>query len=62
MVKESRDVMIDQDIPLFNTSVAQRAASSHALIDGRAVTEFAPDSPAAEEIGGVLDELLEFMK
>ena len=62
MVKESRDLLIDQDIPLFNTAMAQRAAFSHALIDGRAVTEFAPDSPAAEEIGGVLDELLEFMK
>ena len=62
MVKESRDLLTNQDIPLFNTAVAQRAAFSHALIDGRAVTEFAPDSPAAEEIGGVLDELLEFMK
>ena len=62
MVKESRDLLTNQGIPLFNTAVARRAAFSHALIDGRAVTKFAPDSPAAEEIGGVLDELLEFMK
>ena len=62
MVKESRDLLLGQDIPLFKTAVTQRAAFSHALIDGRAVTEFAPDSPAADEIGGVLNELLEFMK
>ena len=62
MVKESRDLLLDQDIPLFKTAVTQRAAFSHALIDGKAVTEFSPDSPAAHEIGSVLGELLEFVK
>ena len=46
----ARAAMAASPVPLCPVSVTQRAAFGHALNDGRAVTEFDPDSKAAKEI------------
>jgi len=57
IVVEARDALRLQEIPAMKTTLTQRAAFGHSLIDGRAVTEFAPDSPAAREIAALLNEI-----
>jgi chromosome partitioning protein len=41
------------DLPVAPISIEQRAAFAHALIDGRAVTEFDPTGRGAGEIGAL---------
>ena len=48
--QEARAALSDSPINLTPIALSQRAAFSHALNDGRAVTEFEPDGKAAYEI------------
>ena len=50
IVREARDALQVYGLPVAPVSIAQRAAFSHALIDGRAVTEFEDSGKAANEI------------
>ena len=60
-IGKCRDLLDAEGVPLFRTAVSAHAIFGDALRDGHAVTERAPDSPAAAEIGEVLDELLAFL-
>lgn len=50
IVQEARDALEVYEMPVAPVAVSQRAAFSHALIDGRAVTEFEKKGKAADEI------------
>jgi chromosome partitioning protein len=50
IVTEARHALATYGLPLAPVAVAQRAAFSYALNDGRAVSEFEPDGKAAEEL------------
>jgi chromosome partitioning protein len=50
IVTEARQALAAYGLPLAPVAVAQRAAFSYALNDGRAVSEFEPDGKAAEEL------------
>ena len=50
IVSEAREALQAYNIPVYGPILSQRAAFSHALIDGRAITEFDPKSKAATEI------------
>jgi len=51
IVKEARTAISgDFNIPVWGGQITQRVAYTHALIDGRTVTEFEPDGKAAHEI------------
>lgn len=52
LVGEARAVLERMGLPVLPGYVAQRAALAHALIEGRAVSEFDPDGKAAAEIAG----------
>jgi chromosome partitioning protein len=52
---EARELLEGNGIDVLNTIIGQRAAYSHAVIDGRAVHEYEPGGKAAQEI----DELYE---
>ena len=47
---EARQALKEQDITVIDTVLHQRAAYSHAVIDGRSVHEYEPDGKAAAEI------------
>ena len=47
---EARRGLVSYGLPLVPQAVTGRAALAHALIDGRAVTEFEPDGKAAAEL------------
>ncbi len=55
IVREARDALSVYGLPVSPVAVSQRAAFSHALIDGRAVTEFEGQSKAANEIRALWD-------
>ena len=46
-------------LPVSDVAISQRAALSHALIDGRAVAEFDADGKAAREIARLWDTIKE---
>jgi len=50
IVSEARDALGVYGLPVSPVSISQRAAFSHAFIDGRAVTEFEATGKAASEI------------
>lgn len=50
IVMEARNALKNYGIPVSEMAISQRAAFSHALIDGRAVNEFDPAGKAAHEI------------
>lgn len=50
IVREARDALGVYGLPVSPVAISQRAAFSHALIDGRAVTEFEDSGKAAGEI------------
>ncbi|MGD8312169.1 MAG: ParA family protein [Gammaproteobacteria bacterium] len=50
IVSEARQALGIYGIPVCDVAISQRAAFSHALIDGRAVTEFDRKGKAAAEI------------
>jgi chromosome partitioning protein len=47
---EARKGLEAYGVPVAPMTVTQRAALAHALIDGRAVTEFEPKGKAAQEL------------
>jgi chromosome partitioning protein len=50
LADEARTALEGQGITVLPSVIYQRAAYSHAVIDGRAVHEYEPDGKAAEEI------------
>lgn len=50
LTREAREALADAPIPTAPASITQRAALSHALIDGRAVSEFEPAGKASREL------------
>lgn len=50
IVQEARNALEVYGMPVASVAISQRAAFSHALIDGRAVTEFESKGKAAAEI------------
>jgi chromosome partitioning protein len=50
IVREAREALAVYGLPVSPVSISQRAAFSHALIDGHAVTEFEGKGKAAAEI------------
>lgn len=46
------------DVRIAENQIGNRVAYAAALVDGRGVTEYAPSSPAAEEIADLAKELL----
>jgi chromosome partitioning protein len=50
IVTEARETLQNSGIPVCPVAISQRVAFSHALIDGRSVTEFEPNGKAAKEI------------
>lgn len=55
IVREAREAVAAYGLPVSPVSVSQRAAFSHALIDGHAVTEFETKGKAAAEIRRLWD-------
>ena len=55
IVREAREALGVYNLPVSPISVSQRAALSHALIDGRAVTEFDAKGKASSEIRGLYE-------
>jgi len=53
IVTEARQALATYTTPVSKAAISQRAAFSHALIDGRAVSEFERKSKAALEIDGL---------
>jgi len=50
IVREAREALAAYGLPVAPVAISQRAALSHALIDGRAVSEFEPAGKAAAEL------------
>ena len=57
IVKEAREALQVYGLPVCDVAVSQRAAFSHALIDGRAVAEFDAGGKAAGEINGLWETI-----
>jgi len=53
IVAEARDALGRYGVPVCDIAISQRAAYSHALIDGRAVSEFEAHGKAAAEIAAL---------
>jgi chromosome partitioning protein len=53
LADEARAALEGQGITILQSAIHQRAAYSHAVIDGRAVHEYEPEGKAAEEIAGL---------
>ena len=53
LTTEARQALESYRVPVAPVAIGLRAALSHALVDGRAVTEFEPDSKAAAELLGL---------
>lgn len=53
LADEARAALEGQGITVLPSAIHQRAAYSHAVIDGRAVHEYEPHGKAAEEIAGL---------
>jgi chromosome partitioning protein len=53
LADEARTALEGQGITVSPSAIYQRAAYSHAVIDGRAVHEYEPEGKAAEEIAGL---------
>ena len=61
IVREAREALKHYGLPVSDVAISQRAALSHALIDGRAVAEFDADGKAAREIARLWDTIKEDM-
>ena len=53
----ARAVLMQGGLPLLRTEIGDRIAYQEALAAGKGVTTYAPGTPAASEIGQLLDEL-----
>lgn len=50
IVVEARDALANSPVPVAPVAIGQRASFAHALITGRAVSEFEPDGKASHEL------------
>ncbi len=57
IVSEAREALKMHGLPVCEVAISQRAAFSHALIDGRAVAEFDAGGKAAREIARLWDTI-----
>lgn len=57
IVREAREALKLYGLPVSDVAISQRAAFSHALIDGRAVAEFDVGGKAAREIAQLWDTI-----
>ncbi|MEA3243818.1 MAG: ParA family protein [Pseudomonadota bacterium] len=57
IVREAREALKQYGLPVCEVAISQRAAFSHALIDGRAVAEFDAGGKAAGEIARLWDTI-----
>ncbi len=60
-----RDVtkaLAEHEIPLLAQSICQRVAFAESAADGSTVLEDEPDSTASQEIRGLVEELIQFVK
>jgi chromosome partitioning protein len=57
LVSEAREALKLYGLPVCEVAISQRAAFSHALIDGRAVAEFDAGGKATREIARLWDTL-----
>ncbi len=55
IVSEAREALAGYGLPVSPAAVSLRAALSHSLINGEAVTEFDSNSKAADEIRGLMN-------
>ena len=53
LADEAREALEGKGITVLPSAIHQRAAYSHAVIDGRAVHEYEPEGKAAEDIAGI---------
>src|SRR5688500_18684331 len=53
LADEAREALEGKGITVLPSTIHQRAAYSHAVIDGRAVHEYEPEGKAAEDIAGI---------
>lgn len=58
----ARDVLAESGLPIFATELGYRVTFQEAPAAGLGVTRYQPDSPAAREVGALLDELIAFME
>jgi len=57
IVKEAREALQVYNLPVCDVALSQRAAFSHALIDGRSIAEYDHKSKAAQEINTLWDSI-----
>jgi len=57
IVKEAREALQVYNLPVCDLALSQRAAFSHALIDGRSIAEFDHKSKAAQEMNTLWDSI-----
>src|ERR1700712_2171809 len=62
VVIETRDVLTSMGAAVLPGQVSQRASLSHALISGRSVNEYDPDSRAATEIGAMWSAIVQLVR
>ena len=60
--EEARETLSRQNIPVIDVLTFQRAAYTHAVIDGRSVHEYEPDGKAAAEVDALFDWLHKKLK
>jgi chromosome partitioning protein len=59
LVEEARAALQGQSLTVMDTVLYQRAAYSHAVIDGRSVHEYEPEGKAAAEIDELYNHITE---
>lgn len=57
LAEEAREALQEQGISVLDIVLQQRAAYSHAVIDGRGVHEYEPDGKAASEIDSLYNHV-----
>jgi chromosome partitioning protein len=57
LTTEARRALQGYGLPMVSVAIGNRVALAHALIDGRAVTEFEPDGKAAGELRKLFNEM-----
>jgi chromosome partitioning protein len=57
LTAEARRALYAYRLPIADVSIGNRSAFAHALIDGRAVTEFEPNGKAAHELRKLFNQM-----
>lgn len=61
LAEEARSALERHGVKVLNAVIHQRAAYSHAVIDGRSVHEYEPDGKAAAEIDALYNTLTNYL-